>query len=346
MHVRTKVAAVLLATTMAVTLAACGDNASENADNAQTVAPAVAAESPATPASPAGVNVPQVAGIAIAQVGSTTAVLNADGRSVTLHVQPGAMDTPPPKTVSLPVSGLVDLIAADGAFLAVGPDGLIEIAPDGAFTIRRDSIDSPLSVAVKGDQTLVGTAKGTLLVYPADPHASPRTIGGFVRVDRILVAPDTADGVDGQVSVLDRAQSAILPVDIETGEHKAALRAGNGATNAVVDRFGRIMATGTRDDEIYAYYGAPIVMRLRRPVSPSPYALAYDEKRDLLWVSSTGVNEAVAYDLSRGDGKERARIATVGQVSAMTVDPANGGLLLVSARGDGLQFVPATATTP
>ncbi|WP_161896458.1 YncE family protein [Gordonia spumicola] len=344
MRVRTRVMAALLATTMTVTLAACGDNSEENASNAQTVPPATAAVSPRGTAQPVGAVEPQGPASALAVSGATTAVLGVDGHSVTLHSGVGAADAPGPKVVQLPMSDVVALIADGDGFLGVGPDGLIAIAADGAVTQWRQLIDSPLSLAVTGDKTLVGTSTGKILVFPADRKAPSKTIGGFVRVDQILVAPDTSPDVAGQVSVLDRAQSAILPVDIDSGEHKAALRAGNGGTNGVVDHFGRILVTGTRDNEIYAYYGAPIVQRLRRPVAASPYALAYDDRRDLLWVSSTSSNEAVAYDLSRGDAKERARIATVGQVSAMAVDPVTGRLLLVSARGDGLQSVPAELT--
>ncbi|WP_132994316.1 hypothetical protein [Gordonia zhaorongruii] len=342
MRVRTRWTAGLVAAVMAVTLTACGGS-DDDAGNVQTVPPAAPAESPHTDAAPAGHVIPQAAGTRIAQFGETVAVLGSDGSTVTLHETSGA---PAPREVKLPVDGLVDLTAIGGAFLAVGPQGLVRIGPDGRFDLRRHAIDSPLSIAQRGGESLVGTATGSILVFSPEGEYQ-REIGGFVRVDDILVVPDTPEtdstDVSGQVSVLDRAQSAVLPVDIDTGDHKAALRAGNGATNAVVDHYGRISVTGTRDNEIYAFYGQPIVMRLRAPAPASPYAIAYDDTRDVLWVSSTADNVAVAYDLSGGDAVERDRIATVGQVSSMAVDPTDGTLRMVSGRGDGLQVVPADA---
>lgn len=335
--------------TVAVTLTACGSD-SDDGDSSQldTLPPATAAQSPTGTAQPVGVVSAQDAAAVVAVSGTTTGVLGSDGRTVTLHPSPGVAGAPAPapapRRVSLPTRGAVDLVADGDHFLAVAPTGLIRIGVDGTATLIDATIDAPLSLAVDGDDVLVGTEKGKLLVLSATGEQL-HSYGGFARVDDVLVAPESDTEADGQVSVFDRAQSAVLPIDIETGDRKPSLRAGNGATNAVVDRFGRILATGTRDDEIYAFFGQPLVMRLRHPAPASPFALAYDEQRDLLWVSSTAENEAVAYDLSHGDARERGRVATVGQVTSMTVDPTSGDLLLVSGRGDGLQAVPPTSVT-
>lgn len=340
---RTRLAAGLLAAATVAGLTACGTE-SDDSDSSQldTLPVATVAESPVDTARPAGNVVAQGAAQAMAVAGGTAAVLGTDGRTVTLHAKAGAVPAPAPRPVRLPIDGVVDVVGVGDHFLAVGPRGLVRIEPDGTTSLADVAIDAPLSLAVDGDRVLVGTETGKLLVLSAngERHAE---YDGYARVDDILVAPDTASDVEGQVSVLDRAQSAVLPIDIETGDRKASLRAGNGATNAVVDRFGRILVTGTRDDEFYAFFGQPIVMRLRYPTPASPFALAYDEKRDLLWVSSTAENEAVAYDLSRGDARERSRVATVGQVTAMTVDPTTGRLLIASGRGDGLQSVAPDA---
>lgn len=343
---RTRWTAGLMAAAVGLTLVACGSDADDSdSSKLDTLPPATAAQSPTDTARPVGTVVPQAAATAIAVAGSTAAVLGADGRTVTLHTAPGGEHTAAPRPIPLPIDGVVDVVAVGDHFLAVGPKGLVRIDVDGRAGLTDVPIDAPLSLAVDGDKVLVGTQKGVLLVLSMNGERL-HEYGGYARVDDILVAPDSASEVSGQVSVLDRAQSAVLPIDIDNGDRKASLRAGNGSTNAVVDRFGRIMVTGTRDDEIYAFFGEPIIMRLRHPTPASPFALAYDEKRDLLWVSSTAENEAVAYDLSRGDARERGRIATVGQVTAMTVDPTSGRLLIASGRGDGLQAVAPDVVAP
>lgn len=344
MRARTRVTAAATALAMAVTLSACGSSKSDLSDDdgagdVATVAPATPAGSPPQAAQLPGTVIPAAPGTALAQAGSTLAILGTDG-TVTLHTAPGAQDTPPPRPVDLPTT--TALIADGDGFLAAAPGQIVRITPGGAVTRVAEVKGHVLSLAVANDgRILAGTDDGRLLVLARDGKVQ-RDIHKFVRVDQILVAPK-GSGVAGQVSVIDRAQSSITPVGIDDGDIKAALRAGNGVTDAVVDRYGRVVASNTRDDELLGFYGAPIVMRFRFPVAPSPYALAYDESANLLWVSTTGNNAAIAYDLATGEPRERARIGTVGQVGALAVDAGSGMLYLISARGDGLQVVPRSA---
>lgn len=341
MRVSTRITAAAVAAALAATLVACGSDEVATGDGAgdvPTVEPATPSVSPPLGHQPAGTVIAGVGGTALAQAGSTVAVLGTDG-TVALHTAPGAADTPPPRD-----SGATEVTAltADGdGFLAVSPAQLSRIGADGGVQPIAGDQGPAVSVAVADDgRILVGTDDGHLRVIARDGSLQ-RDIHEFVRVDQILVAPASSP-MAGQVVVVDRAQSMVAPIDIDTGERKAALRAGNGLAVGTVDSHGRVLATGTADNELLGFYGQPIVMRFRFPVSPGPYALAWDDTQQLLWVSTTGDNQAVAYELSTGEPIERGRIATVGQVSAMTADPANGMLYLVSERGDGLQAVPRT----
>lgn len=325
---------------LAATLAACGADdevtTGDGAGDVATVEPATPSASPPLDGEPAGTVIPGVAGTALAQAGSTVAVLGTDG-TVRLHTAPGAADTPPPRATD--VTDVAALTADGDGFLAASPARLSRIGADGAVTQIAGEQGPVLSVAVTDDdRILVGTDDGHLRVLGRDGELQ-RDIHDFVRVDEILVAPASSE-VAGQVVVVDRAQSMVAPIDIDTGERKASLRAGNGIAEATVDSYGRILATGTADNELLGFYGQPIVMRFRFPVSPGPYALTWDDTQQLLWVSTTGDNQAIAYDLSTGEPRERGRIATVGQVSAMTADPDTGILYVLSERGDGLQAVP------
>ena len=132
---------------------------------------------------------------------------------------------------------------------------------------------------------------------------------------------------------------SVTPVDTSTGELGAALRAGNGATNATVDHFGRVSVANTRDGEILGFYGTPLVMRFRYPVAGGPYAVDYDDTRDLLWVSTTANNEVVGYDLSGGEPTAKYRYATVDQPDSIAVDDTSGTLYILSARSGLLQIL-------
>lgn len=338
MRVRTRLTAAAAAAVIALTSAACGNDDAVTTDDGPgdvaTVEPATPAASPPQSGQLTGGLVPMAVApgpATVAVAGETVAVLDSEG----LHLRtPGAQD---PRT-ELADRGATAVVAHGGGFLAVSPAGLDLVAVDGPARHVAVGLNDPISVAVANDgRYLVGTAHGRLLVLDPDGTLQ-RDIHSFVRVDQILVAPESAE-VPGQVTVIDRAQSSITPVDVDTGELKAALRAGNGVADAVVDEYGRVVASNTRDDEILGFFGQPIIMRFRFPVAHSPYALAYDPIKDLVWVSTTGDNQALAYDLSSGEPRLRARITTVGQVSSMAVDPTSRILYLVSEHGDGLQAV-------
>ena len=339
MRARTRLTALLVAVATASALTACSQSDEGPVDNVPTVTPATAAESPDSDTAPTGLVIGAVpARTVIAGHGTEprTAVLSNDGTTVQLFVAPGAMDTPPPATVKVPALGA--LTASGDGFIGAADGAIVRIGKDGEVTEQKVDIGGARAIAVTGDQrVLVGNDRGRVLVVDANGKVQ-RNIGGFVSVDDITVAPASAGDMAGQVVILDRAQSAVIPIDIDSGEMKAALRAGDGATQAIVDDSGRILVTGTRTDEIYAFYGQPIMMRLRAPVPESPYALAFDEKSKTLWVSSTAGNVITGYDISTGEAKEIHRIGSVPQVTSMTVD-ANGTLMAVSGRDGALQVV-------
>ncbi|MEE4025670.1 hypothetical protein V1Y59_21480 [Gordonia sp. PKS22-38] len=327
-------AGVLAATAV---LAACGSSDDSTTPDVPTVTPATAPAAPPGPAArPAGLVVPTAPESRAMAVGDdTVAVLDAAGTRVLRYTtaDPGA------EPQVSPTPELTEVVPADdGGFIGVGPGSVARIARDGTVESAELDVDDPTALArtASGD-VLVGTADGRVLVF--DDQLVPRqVIDGFVRVDDITVSPPDADLPEEQVVVLDRAQSSVTPVTVSDGDLGPALRAGNGATNAAVDRFGRVLVANTRDDEIIGFFGSPLVMRFRYPVPGGPYAVDYDDERNLMWVSTTANNEVVAYDLSGGEPVEKRRLPTVAQPDSIAVDDASGTLYVLSERG-GLQVI-------
>ncbi|GAA1480248.1 hypothetical protein GCM10009624_06880 [Gordonia sinesedis] len=340
---RSRVVAAVVSVTTAVLLVAltgCG-NSSSNPDGdkqVQTLPPATApAAPPGSPERVAGITAPVPAGSSgVAVSGETVGVLGPGGTQILRFAT--ATPTAPPATTETP--RLVALHpVGDGSFLGAGPGVVVRVDPTGAVQRGRLSADDPLTIAdAPGGRVLVGTAGGHVLVLDADLR-QVRDIPGFVRVDDITVAPSTAGDVRGQVVVLDRAQSSVTPVDLDSGELGPALRAGNGATNATVDKFGRILVANTRDGEIVGFFGSPLVMRFRYPMAGGPYAVDYDDTRGLLWVSGTADNEVVAYDLASGEPSEKHRVASVAQPDTIAVDDRTGTLYVLSGRDGVLQII-------
>ena len=258
----------------------------------------------------------------------TIAVVLDDPPRLLLTALDGAA---PPRQVPLPGPAADLVLAADGGPLLVpitAPGSLIRVPLDGGAPSRMDLSGPAHGVVTVGDRTVV--ALGDRLVV-LDGN---RVIPGFIDATRLIPA---AGGT--KVWVLDRGRSAVSVVDLSTGEISPALRAGNGAASAVADRFGRLLVTDTRDGELLAFAGDPPVLRQRFPLPGAPYALAYDGRRDLVWVTLTGRDEVVGLGVAGGEPVIVHRLPTVHQPDAVAVDPVSGRVYIVSASGAGLQVI-------
>jgi DNA-binding beta-propeller fold protein YncE len=147
----------------------------------------------------------------------------------------------------------------------------------------------------------------------------------------------------GDLSALDRRQTSLTDIELDDSSLGMALRAGEGATQLTTDEYGRILVTDTTGDELLVFTTDPLMMRQRYPIADAPYGVAYDDRTDLVWVTVTGTNKVIGYDISTGIPVEKVRYDTVRQPNSVTVDTAGGALLVGSATGDGLQRIPLAA---
>ncbi len=322
-------AALLAALLVAGLIAGCGTVGGSAGQ--QAVSPVEPASAPLGGPAPAGTITP---------LGAPATAIVIDPRSKTVAV---ALDDPPrllltaldgaapPRQLPLPGPAADLVLAADGGPLLVpitAPGSLIRVLLDGGAPSRTDLSGPAHGVVTVGDRTVV--ALGDRLVV-LDGN---RVIPGFIDATRLIAAPGEA-----KVWVLDRGRSAVSVVDLSTGEISPALRAGNGAASAVADRFGRLLVTDTRDGELLAFAGDPPVLRQRFPLPSAPYALAYDGRRDLVWVTLTGRDEVVGLAVAGGEPVIVHRVPTVHQPDAVAVDPVSGRVYVVSASGAGLQVI-------
>ncbi len=339
---RVRIAGAAVTVVAALALAGCGSD--DSTPDVPTVTPASAVPAPATTtAAPAGTVIAAARGKAIVAARGRFYVLSDDGTTVLRFDRAGVV-RPGTPTARITVPPLTILAAApDGSLIGAGPDVVVRIGTDNTVEpTTQTGVADPTAMAQAADgRVLVGTASGSVVVFGKD-LSRVRTISGFVRIDGLTVSPPGADLDDEQVVVLDRAQSSVTPINIDDGSKGAALRAGNGATTSTVDSFGRVLVANTRDGEILGFFGKPIVNRFRYPVSGSPYGLAWDQKRELLWVSATATNQLIAFDLSDGEPAERYRVATLAQPDSLAVDESTGALYVLSARGAGVQIIDPT----
>ncbi|MGH3783642.1 MAG: YncE family protein [Pseudonocardiaceae bacterium] len=324
-------AAMLAALLVAGLVAGCGTVGGSAGQ--QAVAPVEPASAPLGGPAPAGTVVP---------LGAPATEVAFDPRTQTVAV---ALDDPPrlllmtldsagpPRQVPLPGLAADLVLAADGGPLLVpitAPGSLIRVPLDGGTPSRTDLPGSAHGMATVGGITVVALGD-RLVVLDGD-----RLIPGFIDATRLVPADNRGEP---KIWVLDRGRSAVTVVDLSTGGTSPALRAGNGAAGAVADRFGRLLVTDTRDGELLAFAGDPPVLRQRFPLPGAPYGLAYDGRRDLVWVTLTGRDEVVGLGVAGGEPVIVHRLPTVHQPDAVAVDPVSGRVLVVSASGAGLQVI-------
>lgn len=179
---------------------------------------------------------------------------------------------------------------------------------------------------------------------PADSPAQPQQIPTTDDVDqtikdRLKVKTDDRQLFqvgDRQVQ-LDRLRSAVFERDGD--KNGSGLRAGDGATNAVPDRYSRLLVVDTRGGELMAFSVNPLIMRQRFPVPGAPYGIAYDAKRDLAWVTLTERNEVVGFNVAGGEPVEKYRFPTLRQPNAVATDEASGRVYVSSANNGGIQVI-------
>lgn len=236
------------------------------------------------------------------------------------------------REVALPGPAADLALAADRGVLLVPvstPGSLVEV-PLGGGAVRTTPLGgSPRAAVQVGDRIVVALGERLVVLEPGRPQ---RSVTGFADAARLTP-------LGGKVGVLDRARSAVSLADPGSDDTGAVVRAGNGAAEAVADRFGRMLVTDVRDGELLVFGGDPLLLRQRYPLPGAPYGLAYDSRRDLAWVTLTARNEVVGLDMAGGEPVVVHRFPTVHQPDAVTVDPVSGRVLVVSASGAGLQVI-------
>lgn len=293
---------------------------------------AVAVTSPPTAVAPAGEVVPQRGEItATAAVGGTLAVAVAEPASVLLY-DLGDLRARP---TTVPLPGTVEeLTAADGAVVASLPSaGTVARISVPSGEVRTTDIDGkPAGTAVRGETTLVAVRDRKAVEALAGDTVTSTATGELYSADDVVAAGDAT-------VVLDRLRTAVFSVDLEAGAIREGLRAGDGATNAVADSYGRVLVTDTRGDGLLAFGTDPLLLRQRYPVPGGIYGIAYDERRGVAWVTLTGRNEVVGYDVRGGEPVEKFRLPTVRQPNSVTVDQRTSRVVIGSAAGEGIQVI-------
>lgn len=303
-----------------------------------TIAPAEPAVSPAAAERPAGTVRPLSGRATAAVFDAATGLLavlspgpDAQAPATVDLVSPTGRTTP---AVTLP--GPASALAGDGAGHAYlsGRGGYVVVDLAGRGVTRIDVAGAAevdfTAIARRADGRLVlGSADGAVYTLAADGTTTAERTKIFARVDEIVTQGDIA-------VVLDRGQTSVTSLNTD-GKPQYALRAGQGATTLAIAPDGPLLAADTRGGRLLVYGVDPLMLHQDYPVPHAPYGLT--GSGGFAWVSQTGTNTVVGYDLTTGIPVEKVRYPTVQQPNTLVFDDTSGTLYAVSGSGAGVQVI-------
>ena len=233
----------------------------------------------------------------------------------------------PGPVVDLPAGAGDAAPGIDGGVVVPYGDGFVLVDPRGE-TRRVDGLGAVTAVAqLRDGRVATADPSGTVTIRAADGSAE-HEVPGLSAVDQLVVARD------GSLSALSRPDTVFASIDPRGPEAGPKLRAGRGAGRAAVYSGDSTIVSDTVGDALLVYSTSPVSLHQMFPVPHAPWAVADDPTRSVVWVTSTGSNRVLAYDLRDGQGVERADVATVRQPDSMVV--TDSGTLVVASATDGV----------
>lgn len=324
----------LAAGLLALTVAGCGDDPGA----------AEPAHAPPVETTPAGQVVPlpggQAEGLVADPVTGLVAVglrepyglVLVDGGTGEVAVQTSLTERL--RHLQLAAPGGPVLVPGEGAgeVIAVGlPDGEVE----SRVAIGEYAHDA---TATPGGTVAVADEMGEALVLVRD--------GQVVHRFADQTQPGGVAAAGEMVGVIDVHEHTLSLYDTAQPARVGRVEAGDGPTHLVADRHGRLLVTDTRGDQLLVFATTPELAQVAELELPgAPYGITYDPAADRVWVTLTGRNELVGFDLVGGADPgggaltEVARIATVHQPNTVAVDPATGRLFVASRTEGTLQLI-------
>lgn len=328
----TAVAGLALPLAGVLVLSGCSPSGKPS-DDLQVVSNPVAAQaavSPAVTVKPAG---------QVLDTAAVSALAVAPGSLVVALTQPPSLlvydlDKLGAPRATVPLPGPADRLTVSG-------DQVLAAVPGKGVLAQLSLKDAKLTTTNVGGQPAAGvvSAAGTLVAMRDRKAVEVLGAGGPKTITGQLYSADDVLDTGSGVLVLDRLRTAVFTVDLAGGKIGEGLRAGDGAANAVTDSFGRVLVTDARAGALIAFSADPLIMRQRYPVPGGAYGIAYDHTRNLAWVTLTGRNEVVGFDVRGGEPVEKYRFPTVRQPDSVAVDDQSGRVVVGSAAGEGTQVI-------
>jgi len=208
-------------------------------------------------------------------------------------------------------------------------DDLLEVSlPGGEIkTVKVGDFPHAVTADPGSDRIFVGDEGGdTISVVEGDA------------VTQTLPAPEQPGGLavaGGSLGTVAVAERVLQTWDAETLQPTGEVEAGVGPSHMLAGPDERFYVADTGGDAILVFEPGPEPRLLDRANVPgSPYGIAIDERRGMLWVTQTARNRVVGFELTDLAPKRVVSYPTVQQPNTVAVD-SKRGIVYVAGRTPG-----------
>lgn len=225
-------------------------------------------------------------------------------------------------------------VACPGKVVVVGNDGTVSTTFDvdgRATTATVTSSGATVSIDGQSQLTFISRDGSTMNTAPA----------GSEPKQSVLVTSSAEGNPDEMIALYDRQASSLTGVYPGEKKEGSSLRIGQGAGQISGGEQGVVVASAPSVNQVDVFTGDGIIRKhMSIPTGTSPWGVAWDANTHTVWVTNTGDNTLVGYDISSGTGVEVARFTTASDAEYVALDGA-GGLLVASGSAGSVRHISA-----
>jgi hypothetical protein len=239
------------------------------------------------------------------------------------------------REVSLPSAPRHLGLGPGGELLVPAEDAnaLISLSPEGEREASVSVGDHPHDAAAAAGRVFVSNEFGdSISVVEGD------------RVIRTLDAPQQPGGIaavaNRYVAVVAVRERVLETYDARTLQPGGEIGAGDGPTH-VISLGNTVLVADTDGDAVLRFRLSPEPELVRRtPLPGTPYGLAYDSRRRLVWATLTARNRVAVLRVRRDLLEPVASYPTVRQPNSVAVDPRTGAAFVAGRTSNSIERIP------
>lgn len=326
----------------AVVLAGCSSDVEGDIEAGMGNATPVPAASPATPDTTLGKTKKIDENITDAILVGDQVILKAGDK-----IFAGPLNNPAANVTKLDAD-CGELAPSDESALLPCSDGIHVITEEGsqAAVVGRGTAYSA-AVGLDGGRIIGARADNNVIeVFGADGEPASDFKAANHGSQLLVIPEDKAaakdDEEDNGVKLLEvnRPETSVHELKLDESRAGSALRAGIGVGKAAAGD-NVIAAADTKGNQLLIYTATDVIrLHQAAPVPEAPWAVAVDDSRGIVWVTSTKVNKLTGYDITSGTPVKVADIDTIADPQSV-VATKDGQVAVFSATGAGAQIFDA-----